>query len=95
VEKRQLHDGAMSQPQSCLHAFGIDERPLGRRLAPRRSLPGAPRAAARRAARPAKARVVQPPGCLPTPVRKLEPQPQPLTALGLLTVKPAPISVST
>ena len=28
-------------------------------------------------------------------VRKLEPQPQPDTALGLLTVKPAPIRVST
>ena len=30
-----------------------------------------------------------------SPVRKLEPQPQPETAFGLLTVKPAPISVST
>lgn len=28
-------------------------------------------------------------------VRKLDPQPQAATALGLLTVKPAPISVST
>jgi len=28
-------------------------------------------------------------------VRKLEPQPQPETAFGLFTVKPAPISVST
>ena len=28
-------------------------------------------------------------------VRKLEPQPQPETAFGLLTVKPAPMSVST
>ena len=28
-------------------------------------------------------------------VRKLEPQPQAATAFGLLTVKPAPISVST
>ena len=28
-------------------------------------------------------------------VRKLEPQPQPETAFGLLTVKPAPIRVST
>src|SRR4051794_21741647 len=28
-------------------------------------------------------------------VRKLEPQPQPDTAFGLFTVKPAPISVST
>jgi hypothetical protein len=28
-------------------------------------------------------------------VRKLEPQPQAVTAFGLLTVKPAPISVST
>ena len=31
----------------------------------------------------------------PSAVRKLEPQPQPETAFGLLTVKPAPISVST
>ena len=35
-------------------------------------------------------------GCPPSSaVRKLEPQPQPLTAFGLLTVKPAPIRVST
>ena len=31
----------------------------------------------------------------PSAVRKLEPQPQPETAFGLLTVKPAPMSVST
>ena len=30
-----------------------------------------------------------------SPVRKLEPQPQPETAFGLLTVKPAPMRVST
>lgn len=32
---------------------------------------------------------------LSSAVRKLEPQPQPVTAFGLFTVKPAPMSVST
>lgn len=61
--------------------------------------PGNDEAAGRPAARGAALAVrqcEQPFGAPPSSaVRKLEPQPQADTAFGLLTVKPAPISVST
>jgi hypothetical protein len=89
------------QCRSSHRASGCDPVAAGHRV-------GSGRESKTAAGRPAAVRVATgrrcaPPGQCEQPfgepvssaVRKLEPQPQAATAFGLLTVKPAPISVST